>query len=148
MKIITGLFFRNRAGFDIEPDTEVESTIIINPELLRNVFCGVILPEQLNTVCGFTSDAYGAAEIFKYKDTSTSLSFEKKYHDKDDVIYYLFEHKEGNEWLGTWRGKTVGIGCASCVITPVSDMLFNEVRFSKILPPFFPYSAVDYVNIT
>jgi len=142
MKIITGVFFQKRGFFGTNRPRTEDPVVIVEPEQLKNMFTGVILPEPIipytkRNLCvpeGYMFDSYGFAHIFQYQETDTSVSFVKKYERREferheEVINYNFTAKENGEWLGEWKGENRGDGYASCIIVSVSDQMFNVTRF-------------------
>ena len=51
----------------------------------------------------------------------------KKYFERNDIIAYQFK-KQGEIWIGEYSGDEVGKGTAKCILTQVSDDIFDSPR--------------------
>ena len=80
---------------------------------------------------GELSDQFGDSVLYNVRLDGESLQFDKKYRDRDYIVYYIFV-RNGEFWTGRWKSPniSVGEGYANCITIPVPDK-FSDYRATK-----------------
>jgi hypothetical protein len=82
---------------------------------------------------GCMQDAFGKSELSEIVISDTEVRFVKTYEGRQRPIRYLFRKKDGNTWVGDYRGEGVGVGVSRCLVTEVDDECFVSESITKLL---------------
>ncbi len=137
--LIQGLFSQEQQRFGIGYKPGIGEAVFVKPQMIQCFFSGFIGPQpeiagEFPGMTGMMQDHYGEAEIADAMVTDESVSFTKIYIRRGDPIFYEFTKKEGDDWLGTYKGPAVGKGLAKCRITLVEDTFFDLTSLFESFP--------------
>ena len=130
---INGVFFQNREQLEIGEDPSCGTAVFIHKDLFRYVYAGVIWTEPSGGLRGLVQDAFGEAELSHITISDTEISFTKKYFKRDYYIEYFFRIRNGNTWVGDYKGVATGNGISRCILTEIEDEFFLPQPILKLL---------------
>lgn len=130
--LIQGFFCEDRQLHVTRPHPENEAPVMVNARTCQGMFSGVIGPDEScpSRLIGRMTDGYGYSFLTEITIGGEEFKFRKKYDGRQDLIYYEFRLVNG-VWIGTYEGKAVERGGATCILTDASKQL--------LVPPVFAY---------
>lgn len=139
--LIQGFFFQDHMFFGVgyrSPDGAVATVNVAKNA--QFMFAGSIWTEPSldSKLVGHMVDEFGHAEIGDIKISDQALKFSKRYETtrglrKRPPIFYVFDRKDGESWIGTYEGKDAGKGIARCMLTSVPDDFFEPLPLAAKL---------------
>ena len=122
--LIQGILFQDGEILGIGLDDEIGERVKVQKIMRYAIYHGIFSATKAGDVLGVMSDKYGESEIFNITLSKQELSFDKKYKNRP-LIHYSFSKKDGNIWIGEFRGPDCGIGKSKCIITEVNESFFE-----------------------
>jgi hypothetical protein len=93
--------------------TNIEG-IIMQPFYENCLFTGHLTCQNDGSFNGELYDTWGDSKI-EGMQNEEEMSFRKEYNRRGDLIFYSFK-KEGDIWIGSFKGSITGVGEAQCEI--------------------------------
>lgn len=127
---INGMFLQMGEGIGVRSTVPGTGWVAVFGTRTRGyIFSGVIqrfTPSSPWT--GWVLDHFGYAKLFNVSFGEKELRFTKKYEGREDEIHCSFRQTPDAEgvFVGHYEGVDTGKNTAWCVLTEVSDRLFDE----------------------
>lgn len=126
---LQGIIFQPNFAFGKAYDPDMgDMRATIDKVINQAMFYAVVGPDGDGGLAGSMHDKWGESTIWDFKNdvTSTTLAFVKQYSKPGrQPIFYEFDRKEGDVWIGAWKGIDCGEGTAKLLFTEI-DSSFLE----------------------
>lgn len=137
---LNGVFFQRWSvtGPWGEVDRPCARHAVREPRLQSFPFAGMIWWDpQRGELIGMTCDQFGWARLSRVEIGDLFARFAKTYTTRNDVIDYEFRERQGDDFVGLYRGEHVDQGLARCRVTPIaeSDFSFETIATTLGLRP-------------
>lgn len=112
-------------------EDEVDTRILIGPDIFRNIFFGVIKMENNVTFTGMLLEFYGESEVSGalFGDGLT-FSSEPLYLG-DKFVYNLEKNAEETFFVGVYQGPPDEMGAIRCYLWESDDHFFDPINRSN-----------------
>jgi len=133
--LIQGLFFQNRQVLGLACSVEGNAAVLYSG-LFQFMFAGLIWTDKQSALYELTGDMldhFGRSRLSEVQVTDLEVKFTKRYKGREDDIFYTFKVRDGDSWVGEYRGDRVGSGTSRCIITEVPDSFFEPQSVMALL---------------
>ncbi len=132
--LIHGIYFYEASLPGIGYKPGIGEAVIMRHGNCYSLFSGVIAPllnstPDKNEYGGNLTDYFGESFLTDVKISTNKLSFKKTYKDSKNILKYSFK-KEGDVWLGSYKGKNIK-GLAKCFLQKIDESFFADENGNK-----------------
>lgn len=125
--LLQGIIFQEGYVFGLGYKTRIGFAATSNKAMRFSLFQGVVGSSSIDSSNYFGNmvDKWGESDItnFSMNESENILTFEKHYPNRP-LIKYFFDKKEGQTWLGTYKGSDSGSGSAKLIVTESDEGFF------------------------
>ena len=128
--LIQGIIFQRGHVFGLSYKSGIGTAATIQSATIHAICNGIVgeddddLMNDDGYLSGEMNDKWGHSQITLFKLTDTTLNFAKHYANRPP-IFYSFDKKEGNVWIGKYQGNDCGTGQSKFIITPIDEFFFE-----------------------